>query len=487
MNKKALSRGDKAIDDESGENRGEKEEILTRTTEGVSILLGDPRKAIVKLSIPVIVALSVQTVYSLTDTFWVAGLGADALAAVGFSFPFFLVQMAVTSGLGVGGGSAISRRIGARDKAGVDNVALHTFVIMLILTIALTAFGLIFLRNLFMYSGAGNTTELGVEYSRVIFGGSFVFFFTNVANSILRSEGDSKRAMKAMILGSGLNIVLDPIFIYILGLGVTGAALATVISYASSGLLMFYWFFIKKNTYVSFRFRFFKFDRAIVKDIFRVGIPSSIEQLALALTALIMNFVIATVGSTDGVAVYATAWRVTSIAVSPLIGISIAVVSISGAAFGEKNFKKTRSVLIYAIEAGFFVEAVIAAAVYLFAPDIAAVFTYAESSARIAPELTRLLKIMTVFYPVVAFGMLSGSLFQGAGKGTSTLIATLLRSLVMTIFFSLLFAFGFDWGLLGIWWGLTVGTVIGSMVAFVWAQTYLRCMIKAKEKIGGEY
>lgn len=224
-----------------------------------------------------------------------------------------------------------------------------------------------------------------------------------------------------------------------------------------------------------------------MKDIFRVGIPSSIEQLALALTALIMNFVIATVGSTDGVAVYATAWRVTSIAVSPLIGISIAVVSISGAAFGEKNFKKARSILIYAIEAVFFVEAVIAAAVYLFAPDIAAVFTYAEGSARIAPELTRLLKIMTVFYPVVAFGMLSGSLFQGAGKGTSALIATLLRSLVMTIFFSLLFAFGFDWGLLGIWWGLTVGTVIGSIVAFLWAQTYLRCMIKAKEKIAGEY
>ena len=83
--------------------------------------------------------------------------------------------MAVTSGLGVGGGSAISRRIGARDKAGVDNVALHTFVIMLTLTIVLTAFGLVFLRNLFMYSGAGNTPELGVAYSRVIFGGSFFF------------------------------------------------------------------------------------------------------------------------------------------------------------------------------------------------------------------------------------------------------------------------------------------------------------------------
>jgi len=166
---------------------------------------------------------------------------------------------------------------------------------MLILTVALTVLGLVLITDLFMYSGAGETTGLGVEYARVIFAGSFVFFFTNVANSILRSEGDSKRAMRSMILGSGLNIVLDPIFIYTMRLGVGGNALATVISFTSSGLLMFYWFFIKKDTSISFRFRSFKFDKAIIKDIFRVGIPSSIEQLALALTALIMNFVIATV------------------------------------------------------------------------------------------------------------------------------------------------------------------------------------------------
>jgi putative MATE family efflux protein len=484
MNREPLT-GSEDADEYSGDTRGRKEGVLQKSTEGVNILLGDPRKAVVKLSIPIIVAMSVQTIYSLTDTFWVSGLGADALAAVGFAFPFFVIQMALTGGLGVGGGAAISRRIGARDKTGVDNVAVHAFVIMLILTVALTVLGLALIKDLFVYSGAGKTTGLGVEYTRVIFAGSFVFFFTNVANSILRSEGDSKRAMRSMILGSGLNIVLDPIFIYTLGLGVAGAALATVISFASSGLLMFYWFFIKKDTYVSFRFHSFKFDKSIIRDIFRVGIPSSIEQLALALTALIMNYVIATVGSTDGVAVYATAWRVTSIAVAPLIGISIAVVSVSGAAFGEKNFKKAKNTLIYAIEIGFFIETIIAAAVYIFAPDIAAVFTQTENAARIAPELTRLLKIMTVFYPVVAFGMLSGSLFQGAGKGTSALAATLLRSLVMTLFFSLLFAFGLGWGLLGVWWGLVVGTLIGSMIAFVWAQVYLRCMIK-EGAIGGK-
>lgn len=469
-------------EEESNESRSQEGETGARTpqkvTEGVDILLGDPEKAVIKLSIPIIVAMAVQTIYSLTDTFWVAGLGADALAAVGFAFPFFVIQMALTSGLGVGGGAAISRRIGARDKAGADNVAVHTFVIMLALTVVLTGIGLALVRNLFVFSGAGETTPLGVAYARVIFAGSFVFFFTNVANSILRSEGDSKRAMQSMVLGSLLNVILDPIFIYVLDLGVAGAALATVFSFACSGLLMFYWFFIKKNTYISFVFHSFKFSRTIAKDIFRVAIPSSMEQVALALTALTMNYIIVNVSNTDGVAVYATAWRITSIAVSPLIGIAISMVSVSGAAFGERNYEKARSALIYATRTGFLVETAIAVAVYIFSPEIAAAFTQAENTAQIAPELTRLLKIMTVFYPAVAFGMLSASLFQGAGKGTSALIATLLRSLILTPLFALLFAYTFGWGLLGVWWGLVMGTVIGSLVTFAWAQVYLRCMIK---------
>lgn len=471
--------GEKKAEEKKDENGKKGAHSSQKVTEGVGILLGDPEKAVIKLSIPIIVAMVVQTIYSLTDTFWVAGLGADALAAVGFAFPFFVIQMALTSGLGVGGGAAISRRIGARDKSGVDNVAVHTFVIMLALTVALTGIGLALVRNLFIYSGAGETTPLGVAYARVIFAGSFVFFFTNVANSILRSEGDSKRAMQSMVFGSVMNVVLDPIFIYVLGMGVAGAALATVISFASSGLLMFYWFFIKKDTYVSFVFHSFKFNKAIIKDIFRVAIPSSIEQVALALTALTMNYIIVNVSNTDGVAVYATAWRITSVAVAPLIGIAISLVSVSGAAFGGRDYKKARSALIYATRIGFLVEAAIAVAVYIFAQDIAAAFTQAENTAQISAELTRLLKIMTVFYPAVAFGMLSASLFQGAGKGTSALIATLLRSLILTPLFALLFAYTFGWGLLGVWWGLVMGTFIGSFITFAWAQVYLRCMIKA--------
>ena len=97
-----------------------------KETKGVETLLGDPEKAIIKLSLPMIAAMSVQTIYNLVDAIWVSGIGADALAAIGFVYPFFFLAMGLSNGLGVGAGSAISRRIGARDKPGADNVAVHT-------------------------------------------------------------------------------------------------------------------------------------------------------------------------------------------------------------------------------------------------------------------------------------------------------------------------------------------------------------------------
>ncbi len=192
-----------------------------KATEGIAILLGDLKKAVVKLSIPIIVAMSVQTIYNLTDAFWISGLGADAWLLWDLLFPFCDPDGAYWRARSWRG-AAISRRIGARDKTGADNVAVNTFVIMLVLTVALTVLGLALIMGLFMYSGEGKITGIGVEYARVIFAGSFIFFFTNVANSILRSEGDSKRDMKAMIVGSVFNIVLDPFLYTPWGLGLQG-------------------------------------------------------------------------------------------------------------------------------------------------------------------------------------------------------------------------------------------------------------------------
>lgn len=452
-------------------------------TEGVKTLLDEPKKAIIRLALPMIVAMSVQTIYNFVDAIWVSGLGADALSAVGFFFPFFFMTMAIATGIGLGGGSAISRRIGAGDKIGADNVAVHTVVIMFLAAVFLTVPLFIFAEKIFTLLGAGRTLAMAVSYARIMFAGTLIIFFANIANAILRSEGDVKRAMFAMVLGALINIVLDPIFIYTFGLGVAGAAWATILSLFITSLLLFNWLFLKKNSYVSFSFRKFRFNREIVRDILRVGLPASAQQLSMSFTMLMINLILVRVGGTDGVAIYVTGWRVATIAILPLLGIATAVVSVSGAAFGQGAFKKINIAFMHALKIGIIIEVVVGIAVFFLAPQITALFTRAQGASRIASDLIVFLRIMCFFYPATAFGMFSSSMFQGVGKGINALIATIVRTVLLTLLFTALFTFILDMGLMGVWFGIVTGNTIGAVLAFLWAKSYIRGLSATMRKV----
>ncbi len=280
--------------------------------------------------------------------------------------------------------------------------------------------------------------------------------------------------MYAMAFGSILNIALDPIFIYTLGLGVPGAAWATVLSMGATSLLMSNWLFLRKDTYVSFAFRGFRFDGNILKDIFGVGLPASVMFLTMSFTLFIMNLIIVNVGGTDGVAIFATGWRVVTIATLPVIGIGTAVVSVTGAAFGARDFRKLDTAYMYAIRLGLMIEAPAAVATFLLAPQIVLVFTWAEGAVRIADDLVLFLMITALIYPAVAFGPASSSMFQGTGKGLNALIVTTFRTVVLSPPLALLFALLFGLGLPGVWWGLAGANVAGALVAFLWAKSYIR-------------
>ncbi len=448
--------------------------VPKRPRTGVETLMGDPKRAVVRLSIPMVLAMSVQTIYNLVDAIWVAGLGTEALGAVGFFFPFFFMIMAIATGIGLGGGSAISRRIGAKDTKGANNVASHTFVIMTIFGLAFTLPAVLFSRPLFAAIGASATLDQVVAYAEVLFGATLVIFFAQIANAVLRAEGDVNRAMYAMVIGGILNIILDPIFIYTFQLGVAGAAWATALSIAVTSTVMFYWLFIKRDTYVSIHFRGFRFQRGLLRDIFRVGFPASIQQLSMSFTMLFLNVIIVGVGGETGVAIFQTGWRVVTIAILPLLGMSTAVVSITGAAYGRRDYPQLETALMYAIKIGVVVEVAAAALTFLFAPQITSVFARSADVAAFADELIEFLRIMIVFYPFVALGIFSSAMFQGTGKGINALLVTLLRTIVLQPPLALALAYGLNLGLNGVWWGLVVGNTIGVIVAFVWAKHYLR-------------
>jgi putative MATE family efflux protein len=461
----------KAVTQDNLPIRDEESKSTEKQTEGVKILLGEPKKAIIKLAIPMIIAMSAMTIYNLVDAIWVSGLGTNALDAVGLYYPFFFIVMALAVGLGIGGGAAISRRIGAKDREGADNVALHTLIIMVITAVFFTIPFFIFAENIFSSFASGEVKDMATAYGRIIFGGSIVIFFMYIATSILRAEGDANRSMYAMMLGAGLNIVLDPIFIYSLDMGVVGAAWATLISMIITAVLLIYWMFIKKDTYVAFKFRSFRWKKDIILDIFRVGLPAMVMQLSMAIMAVALNYIIVNVRAEGGVAVYTVGWRVSMMAILPLLGIATAVVSVCGAAYGAKDYEKLRSSFLYAVKIGLIIEAVMAIFTVVFAQQITTIFTQAEGTAFIEKELPTYFTIVAIFYPGVAFGMMSSSMFQGAGKGSYALIVTIVRTLVLGTPLAAVFALNLNMGLTGVWWGMVIGNLCGSMIAFIWARS----------------
>ncbi len=449
-------------------------EFESQKTHGVRMLLGDPKKAVLKLSIPMIIAMSVQTIYNLTDAFWVSLLGANELAATGFVFPVFFMVMALSTGVGMGATSALSRRIGSRDKKGADNVGIHAIILGLLISILITIPLFVLAENIFAAMGAGEVVgPLSVSYGQIIALGFPFMFFTNISNAILRGEGDTKRAMYAMVFGSVLNIVLDPILIFGLDMGIAGAALATSLSIGVTCIPIIYWLGIKKDTFVSLNWPDFKFEKDILKDIVRVGIPASVAQLSMSIMLVILNGIIVMVGSTDGVAIYSTGWRIASLALMPTLGIAAALVSVAGATFGEKAYEKTNIVHLYGTRLAVMWELTISLFVFVFASQIASVFTQSVDSARLFEDLTLFLRIMSLSYVFIPFGMLSGSMFQAVGRGGPALVVTLLRTIILAPIFAILFAFVFGDGLVGIWWGIVFGNAIGPSLGFSWIRKYL--------------
>lgn len=451
-------------------NNSQKDEKID---ERISMITGDPKKAIRALSLPMIISMLLLMAYNLADSIWVAGLGPNSLAALGFITPIFMIVIGIGNGLGAGATSLIARFIGAENKKGADNAAIHSVILTLIVSGVLTLIMVIFLPNILLIMGAGETLGLAIQYGQIVFGGLIFLIFSSVASGILRAEGDAKRPMYAMMATSLLNIVIDPIFIYYFGWGIAGAAWATVLSSAISSAIMVYWLLIQRKTYISFSKRDFKADMGVIKDILMVGLPASAESFVMSLLGIILNFMLVITGGTEAVAVYTAGWRLVMIAMIPPIGIGTAAITVSGAAYGAKKYKNLSTALNYSTELGIGIALVTSVITYIFASDIAQIFSYSSQSAFMAPSIAAFLQVMCLFIILVPMGIAASSVFQGMGKGVTSLILTVNRELIFIFVFAYLFAFVLDWGSQGIWWGIVVGGGFGCGIAYLWANRYI--------------
>jgi putative MATE family efflux protein len=445
---------------------------------GVSILTGDPKKAIIALSIPVIIAMLLQSIYNLVDAIWVAGLGEDALAAVGFVTPLFLILIGLGNGLGAGVSSAIARRIGAGDRRGADRAAMQGIGLILIISALITPFLVFWAEPIAALLGAGDATALTAEYARIVFAGTPFLLFASISYAIFNAEGSTKKTMYAMGASAVINCILDPILIYPMGLGVAGAAWATLISILMVSALIFYWLFIERSTYVTLRRSEIRPEREIAMDIIKVGIPGSLQFVMMSAVAILINALLVTTSGTDAVAVYTAGWRVVLFSIIPLIGISIATVSIAGASYGARNFERVHSVHTIALGYGVLISLILTAATWLLAPYLAIIFTYSPESAHLAPGITAFLRTICWFFPFVPAGMFSSAIFQGTGRGVSALILEFFRNIVFIAVFIWILGISLSYGEVGIWWGVVAGNTCGGFFSLFWVRWYIKRLMR---------
>lgn len=450
----------------------------------IEMITGDPKKAINTLSLPIIASMFLIFANNIIDSIWVAGLGAEPLAALGYITPLFMILVGFGNGIGAGGNSLISRFIGAEDRHSANNAAIHNLILSFIVSIFISSIFLLFMEPLLLMMGASSVIDYATQYGFIIFSLSFAILVPPIVGGAFRAEGDIKRATIPMALAAIINMILDPIFIYTFNMGIAGAAWATALGPFISLLLMFYWIFVKKDTYLSYSFKDFKNDFAMYKNILVVGIPASLEQLVLSVLTIFINYMLTIISGSVAVAVYTAGWRIINIGMLPAIGVGTAAISVAGVAFGAKKYENLRITARYAVKVAFIASIIVCILLIVFSNQIAYIFSYSENSSNLAPLIADFLQIMSLFILYVPFGASAGNVFQGVGKGTISFILTTFREFILVLIFAYLLGFVFNMGEFGVYCGMLLGGGIGSLICYACIELYINKLIKGRGSHG---
>ena len=436
----------------------------------VDVFKGKPENAIITLAIPILIYLFISNSYNIVDGMWISGLGKAAITGVGSITPLFNVVNGVAMGIGAGATSAISYFIGLNDKDKADNVGVHTIILTVIISVILSiaiVFSLKF--YLTMYHIDADAVNQGLEYGILLFSNLYSFVFLGVLTGILRGEGETKKPMIASSTGLILNAILDPFFIYVLNMGVKGAALSTVLTSILSLLILSYWVFVKKTTYLQFSLKSFKFDLSIIKKILSVGIPASIELFIMSIATTLYLMFISSISGNYGIAVFTAGNWIYYLGIMPITATCFALVPVVGNAFGAGDFGKIKRAYKFGCKSALILGTLIAICIFVFAEPLGLIFASTAENNDLLGGLVLFIRIVVFCLPFLGIGLPSTFLYQGLGNGVSSLMWTLIRELLFSVFFTYLFGIFFSFGLTGIWWGLVVGRTLANILNYLFA------------------
>lgn len=429
---------------------------------GKDLTEGSIIRSIISTSWPMIVAFGLQSAFNIVDAYFVGKISADALAAVSVSFPVVFLIISLGAGIGVGTTSLIARSLGTKDFKKAGEVAEHALLIAIVVSLIFTVIGIAFAGLLFDVMGVSAVVkELAIEYMNIILMGAPIMFTIMVANSVIRGEGEMKVPMYVMGASAILNIILDPVFIFGLGWGVRGAALATVVA-RTVGLIIIVAYFVSEKTWIKLKFKEFVFNLDYVKGIFRVAIPSSLSNVSMSVGMFLLTVIVAGFG-TEALAAYGIGFRLDSLAILPAIGVSVAVVSMVGQNVGAGKYERVKKITNIAGLMTTAMMCTIGLLFFVFPDVIVSVF---NDDPLVVSYGVSFLRIIPISYLVVGISMTISGAFLGSGHAIPALTINVLRVIVLSV--PLAYFFSQTAGLEGVWWGILISSIIASVVAMLW-------------------
>lgn len=424
------------------------------------------KELLYKFSLPAMVGMLINALYNIVDRIYIGripgGVGPKAIAGVGVVFPVMIISMGLAILIGLGSATNISISLGRKEITKAEKYLGNSTTLCIIIGLIFTFLTIFYMDSYIYKLGASEQTAIyAIGYLRIVAIGFPILMLGYTTNAAVRSDGNPKISMITLLLGAITNIILDPIFIFWLGMGVRGAALATIISQAVSAI----WtvgYFNSKWCGIKLRKAYLKLEWENVKNIFMIGSGPFALQLGSSAVTFVVNSSLMKYGGDVAVGAMAIVNAVNTFILMPIFGINQGVQPILGFNYGAQHFHRVREVFILAIKWAVSISTVGFLAIQFLSKFFIVVFTD-------DPQLLEVsaigLRIFTIMFPFVGYQIIASVYFQATGKPKTTLFLSLCRQVLFLIPLVLIFSKMF--GVKGVWLAIPCADVLSVGVTSI--------------------
>ncbi|MDA8228957.1 MAG: MATE family efflux transporter [Desulfitobacterium hafniense] len=446
-----------------------------------SAQLGEEKigKLLVKFSVPAIIGMLVNALYNIMDRIFVGrGVGSLALSGIAITFPISLAMMAFGMLIGIGATSLISIRLGQKKKDEAELIVGNSFVLLVGISIILSALTYIFMDYLLILLGASQEVlPYARDFMSVLLWGAVFQAIGFGMNNFIRAEGNPRIAMLTMILAAVLNMVLNPIFIFGLHLGIKGSALATVLAQMISSIWVLS-YFMGKSALLKLRVKNLRIDPTIVKDIIAIGLSPFSMQIVASFVTVLLNKTLSYYGGDLAIAALGIINGIIMLIFMPVFGINQGSQPIIGYNFGAQKYERVKRALKLSIIAATVITTLGFLVTEIFPASLMALFSKDDV------ELTRIgvqgLKIFLIMLPIIGFQVATVNYFQATGKPKKSLFLSLSRQLIFLIPFIYILPKFF--GLTGVWLAGPAADLLSSLVTALLLFKDLRTLDRSNDQ-----